>query len=482
MHGDFSRLVFRPDRHFSAVLAQQGRVQLDSDANEQALLHLHLTRTLARDLVGPHGGPRGAAGFGLRYQAKGREPANLEISPGRYYVDGILLDATRPVPGSPVPDGQSQDDRSQGDPGEPTAPASAPAAVPAPRGWTYWDQPDAYRDRENDLDHLPDPPFLAYLRVWETLVTAVQDPAIRESALGVTLPDTTVRARVAWQVLPLSTKDGFDPGREVNPDQLRAAFDRWVAGARPTAQLAARTDEPPSSEEPCLVAPESRYRGPENQLYRVEVHRGGRVGDQRPPTFTWSRENGSVVFGVRSVAGAWVTLTTLGRDGKLGLDVGDWVEVLDDASAARGVASPLLRVEDVDTEASRVRLSGEPPAGVGRTAARHPFLRRWDHQATGVRGAPQADEGALRVQEGSWIDLEDGVQVWFAKGGSYRTGDYWLIPARTLTGEVEWPRDARGRALLQDPHGVRIHYAPLAWVRGPDQVDDLRRQFPPLAT
>ncbi|SHF10008.1 DUF6519 domain-containing protein [Streptoalloteichus hindustanus] len=473
MHGDFSRLVFRPDKRYSAVLAQQGRVQLDSDANEQALLNLHLARTLTRDLVGPHGGPRGAAGFGLSYQPKGKDPANLEISPGRYYVDGILVDSSRPVPGQAVADPTPQD-----------APADTgnPAAAPAPAGWTYWDQPDAYRGRENDIDHLPDPPFLAYVRVWEALVTAVQDPAIRESALGVTLPDTTVRTKVAWQVLPLSKKDGFDPGGDAGPDQVRAAFERWVGAARSTGRLAARTDEPPSTEDACLVAPDSRYRGPENQLYRVEVHRGGRVGGPKPATFTWSRENGSVVFGIRAVAGVWVTLTALGRDGKLGLDVGDWVEVLDDAAVARDLASPLLRVEDVDTEAGRVKLSGEPPAGVARDAARHPFLRRWDHRATGLRGAPQADEGALRVQEGGWIDLEDGVQVWFAKDGVYRTGDYWLIPARTLTGEVEWPRDSRGRPLLQEPHGVHVHYAPLAWVQGPTQVVDLRRQFPPLAT
>ena len=34
MHADISRITFRPDRHYSAVIAQQGRVQLDADANE----------------------------------------------------------------------------------------------------------------------------------------------------------------------------------------------------------------------------------------------------------------------------------------------------------------------------------------------------------------------------------------------------------------------------------------------------------------
>jgi hypothetical protein len=34
VRGDFSRITFRPDRHYSAVLMQQGRVSLDSDWNE----------------------------------------------------------------------------------------------------------------------------------------------------------------------------------------------------------------------------------------------------------------------------------------------------------------------------------------------------------------------------------------------------------------------------------------------------------------
>ena len=35
MKGDFSRETFDRARHYSAVLLQQGRVQLDADWNEQ---------------------------------------------------------------------------------------------------------------------------------------------------------------------------------------------------------------------------------------------------------------------------------------------------------------------------------------------------------------------------------------------------------------------------------------------------------------
>ncbi|MBC6461725.1 DUF6519 domain-containing protein [Actinomadura sp. HBU206391] len=469
MEGDFSRSTFRPDKRYSAVLAQQGRVQLDADANEQAAIQLHLARTLAADVIGAHGGPQGAAGFEIEYvNPRDQEPADLRIGDGRYYVDGILVDATRPTPLEVVPSRGDDDDA------EPEPPEGEWT-------WTYWDQPDAYRDAERDGHRLPGRfPFLVYLKVRERLVTALQDPEIRESALGAAMPDTAARAKVTWQVLPLRLKSTEDPV---------TAFDDWVAEqTAEQAFLAARSERPARVEDdPCVLPPDVRYRGPENQLYRVEVHRGGSVrrpggsrSSRKGATFKWSRENGSVAYAIDSVDGAWVTLAAFGRDDKLDLHVGDWVEVGDDASAMADEPAPLLEVEEVDVSGRRVRLSDEPADDRGRIAARHPLLRRWDHRRASGRDAPDLDQGAVTISEGDWVDLEDGVQIWLRQGGEYRAGDHWLIAARTLTGEVEWPRDATGRALLRPPEGIRDHYAPLAWVTQSDEVQDLRHLFGPL--
>jgi len=64
------------------------------------------------------------------------------------------------------------------------------------------------------------------------------------------------------------------------------------------------------------------------------------------------------------------------------------------------------------------------------------------------------------------------VQVQFALliDVNYRSGDYWLIPARVATGSVIWPQDtwtdprgvAQNAPALRPPDGVRHHYAPLA--------------------
>src|SRR5262249_3390335 len=58
------------------------------------------------------------------------------------------------------------------------------------------------------------------------------------------------------------------------------------------------------------------------------------------------------------------------------------------------------------------------------------------------------------------LELEDGIQVVFDSAPQdghpprYRSGDYWLIPARAATGDIEWPRDGNGKPLSRPPHGT----------------------------
>src|SRR5829696_7420620 len=117
MRGDFSRDTFDPRRHYSRVLMQQGRVQLDADWNEQGAILLHAVRTLARDVFGAHAGPRDVLGFEIitdatpdahlkidRFEADpGRRKVLMDalaegdavIGPGRYYVQGVLVESYR---------------------------------------------------------------------------------------------------------------------------------------------------------------------------------------------------------------------------------------------------------------------------------------------------------------------------------------------------------------------------------------------------
>ena len=57
MKGDFTRLTFDKKKHYRGVLMQQGRVQLDSDWNEQVQIAEHRYSTFFGDFVGQSGAP-----------------------------------------------------------------------------------------------------------------------------------------------------------------------------------------------------------------------------------------------------------------------------------------------------------------------------------------------------------------------------------------------------------------------------------------
>jgi len=454
MKGDFSRDSFDPHRHFTQVLMQQGRVQLDADWNEQVAILQHYLRTLAADLIGPFGGPAAHFGFGVvtdpaaveamtdrhgrpltteRVDAikKRLADGDFVIGTGRYYVDGFLCENDEPG--------------------------------------TFGEQLGYPFDADTTLEELRGTNgFLLYLDVWERHLSAAESPDLLEVALGG--PDTASRAQLVWQV------------RVLRGDAALACQDVGTLTRPAPPLLRARAAQPATQPDACVIDPAARYRGAENQLYRVEIRRGGPARaagtTAAGATFTWSRENGSVVFPVTNLAEdsrageTTVTLASLGRDRRAGLAPGEWVEVVDDASVLRGAAEALRQVDRIDADELTVVLAGLGTSGTGRDPALHPVLRRWDHDAS---DPDRSDGGALLVTESAaagtgWIDLEDGVQIQFpapAVGGphDYRTGDYWLIPARTATGDVVWPRVQSGDDVeweARAPHGVEHHYAPLA--------------------
>jgi Family of unknown function (DUF6519) len=441
MNGDFSRVTFDQGKHYSSVLLQQGRVQLDADANEQAALGLYHLRAALADIIGPYAGwPTDSFKISLKQGPK-NELTDLLVGPGHYYVDGILCE-------------NDADDVS------------------------YLHQPDLFPgDGEYPLPAAF--PFVVYLRVFERLVNAVQDPAIREIALGDNGPDTAARGQVVWQVLTATTIPGTTKpvSKNNSPESVRKA---WVSRPAKTVTIMAKGKQPsPQDSDPCITSPAARYRRAENQLYRVEIHSGGTAGTA---TFKWSRDNGSVLFPISDISGDEVTVPALGRDPSLGLAVEDWVEIIDDRYPVRSKSDPLRQVKSVEPVNMLVKLDAAPSADTGQNRDLHPFLRRWDQQAPvpASSGPPLADDNALLVVEkdaaDQFIDLEDGVQIQFqASNGTYMRGDYWLIPARTATGDVEWPKiQGTTDPAERPPDGVAEHFAPLALVEDLDKVFDLR--------
>jgi len=454
MKGDFTRDTFDPANHFSRVLMQQGRVQLDADWNEQTAILLHYLHTLAKDLLGPYAGPIGDD-LGFTITPTGNGSGDWNIGPGRYYVGGILVENERRL--------------------------------------LYTEQPGYRHFAETiQIGNLNQAPLLFYLDVWERHITFVQDDAIREVAIGGA--DTCSRAQVMWQVKAVVPPHSL--GEPANP--FDSTFDDLLKGYLPVERklprVSARAKMVKSTTDVCVVSPESRYRGVENQLYRVEVHTVPPEGTdtESKGTFKWSRENGSVVFPIRSVtvdtgsSTVRVVVEHLGRDQRLSLKSGDWVELTDDDIAMSEGAGVMGRVTEVEAEALTVTL--ELPQVVTadwlpatEVPNKHPLLRRWDQT-----GDLMASEGALPIvgsdaPEDGWIDLEDGVQVRFFEDGAYKVGDYWLIPARVATGDVEWPSDVddKGNSVpsAREPNGPRHYCAPLYYVQKDHTGVDCRYQI-----
>ena len=95
MKADLTRDTFDPRNHFRHVLAQQGRVQLDAELNEQSTLDARLHDTTTADIAGDCGGPADGAGFGM--SAIAGQPGDFLLTAGRYYVDGIQCELEQPV-------------------------------------------------------------------------------------------------------------------------------------------------------------------------------------------------------------------------------------------------------------------------------------------------------------------------------------------------------------------------------------------------
>src|SRR5262245_25305998 len=436
MKGDFLRDTFDSKKHYARVLMQQGRVQLDADWNEQQASVLHHLRMLTVDLIGEHW----AAGDGFKLQ-NDSQANDFLIGDGRFYANGILCENESPL--------------------------------------TYTNQIGVAKLRGNKA-------YLAYLDVWERHITSIEDDSIREVALGGA--DSCTRAKVVWQVkaLPLTDHEreklsGLDEKLSKQLSKLCETLLSKVARSKEPS-LAARIDPGQQVEDAQVTPPASKYRGAENQLYRVEIHSGGPADDA---TFKWSRNNGSI-------ATSW--LGSAGNDLKVrntrGFVAGNWAELTDDNSELLGKPGALVHIVKVEDDVLSIDPAETLPARSKFPV--NPKIRRWDQLASDAISLADDNAVPLQVAIGrpttnlsDWIDLEDGIQVKFSSGSEYRTGDYWLIPARVATGNIEWPQDDKLNPQPLPPRGIDHFHAPLGIVhlnRGKvTQIQDCRCVVKPVS-
>jgi hypothetical protein len=508
MTGDFTRDTFRPLRHFSAVRQQQGRVHLDADWNEQVDIGHHIARVTSRDVIGPTGMPEEAPGFLISPAS-----ADLLIGFGRAYVDGVLVENEASVTKLAKVSGAGANtiwEVTQGPrlllnqwigpaPTGPAAPVSQVAAIEAPQ------QGDNGRQRVRFSQALagvaidvvaltsallqPDLPgatlpaangfYLAYIDLWEREITALEDATIAETALGGI--DTAIRTRVVWQVKFFSLAAAIANGQVGNPPVCKSFAPGWSPDPASALKIAAYADQALAAANPCELPAEGGYRSLENHLYRVEIHKGGVQGADEI-FLKWSRDNAIHRTRLLDVVDKSLLVEDTGRDDATAIVADDWLELKDEGRILRGEPGFFIEIEEVAGTRLGIRTilhpdtlqpvvqAGEPDAAVLPKAG---LLRRWEG------GAP------TKVTPGQPFALENGLAVKSLAGADKaRIGDYWLIPARSLTAAVEWPKDpATGDSQALPPQGVKHRFCPLAIVEksaGGFTVSDCRPIFPPL--
>lgn len=255
------------------------------------------------------------------------------------------------------------------------------------------------------------------------------------------------------KTLPLQNESTLLDDKEIQSAVINSKWDTWHKKLQPENRglLMAQAKKPINngdSQDPCIISPDASYRGAENQLYRVEIHKGGRGWDRKKEnlnnaaTFKWSRNNRSVVAKWLSNNGNDLIVSGI-RDRALGFTPGQWVELTDDALELRGESGTLVRLVKVEGGTLTIDPATVTGPATGNkisipSTLENPKVRCWDQQET---GNVTLQNGAVPVHEGAWQDLEDGIQIQFQPPGKepamYRPGDYWLIPARTITGDVD---------------------------------------------
>jgi hypothetical protein len=449
MGGDYTRFTFDPVKGFSGALKQQGRVSLDSNANEFEEILDRRDRAETYDTFGQAVYPLTTPdAFKIAVGAGGE----LTIGQGRMYVDGILSECF----GDMIDPANTNFDEHMND-------------LVGKDPLFYTKQPFFYtKPPFPDLSATPGVINLVYLDVWQREVTVFEDYALREIALNG--PDTDTRVQTAWQVKVMG--DPVD-------DNCAAPSAAWTALIAPsTGRLTATATPAPPAPGPCVISPAGGYTGLENRLYRVEVHTAGTVDGATKATFKWSRDNASLAARVLSTTqitptDAVITVGSTGRDSWMRFEFGDHIELLDDnvefSMRETGTGGIMAKVTSVNHATGEIHVDQDLTA-LPIVAGRHPRIRRWD--------IASAIEPFVRdTSNGVAIPLENGITVTFGPSAAdtLHAGDYWVFAARTADGSID-------ELMKQPPRNILHHFAKLALVASgnpPVVLSDCRTPWPP---
>lgn len=452
MPSDISRTS--DEQLYHGVVTQQGRVILDRDFNALRETIDARIDADALDFVGPCGTPDNGFEIGpLTTPASpplwtppapltlpGSNSYDFSISPGTMYVGGQRAVFASRAAGQAIQ-------------------------------YSYFDQPDWIS---------PDPPSPAptqefiYLHMLEHEVSAVEDPELKDVALGG--PDTTQRLRLVKRVkrLPVTHTDcAAALADAVNIWQTQGlAFDPDAMRLLSQATLMVTYSDPTPQASQCEPVAQGGYLGADNQLFRVQISDGGIPGG--PPCLIWGCDNASTLYRARATDSTTLALSQPPVDQFHVLQPGQVVEVLRAAlvinveydgsipsvAAARGFISTVAKMSD-----SLTLILNDPLTQdylLDTQANRPLFVRVWQNQITDF--TPDGKTlYALDYVDGSSTGVQ--VQIGPSSGGPPQPapiGAYWMFAVRPSTPQEVYPE----RYLIspQPPDGPKQWICPLGTI------------------
>lgn len=437
MKGDISADFHAPEKRYSGVRAQQGRVLTDGDFNAAMDVVDDAMEALVRSLICAAGTPDGGFGISAPVQAEVVLPDetsvstyDLTISPGSFVLGGKALVLRQAVQFLTQPDWLSQL-------------LDSGVLPPAPV------------DGRTDL---------VYLESIVQPVRALEDREIQERALGSADTTTRLRPQLKVRIEPDTVDECV-----VAMEGLRAT----LAGTGGTfsddgtellsnARLSVSLSAPGDALDPCAPRTISGYLGAENQTIKVML--------TRPEFFVWAYDHGEPLYRVQIDQDEVVFLTPP-RDPVLYpgtdqvIEILPWDALLPNREKSAAPLGHLARLTgEYDPAENRIAYDGSlpsdwqdwldqlPNALLGRddVPPRYFYARIWR--------AP--DGGGVDQPAGAGVALDQtGIELTFS--GTGFAGDYWTASFRPDAPALVVPwglLDAPGLP----PTGPRRFYAPLA--------------------
>lgn len=463
---DISRFLLQPNKHYSSLHMQQGRVLVDSDWNERAAIEAEDLRATILDVICARGTPND--GFLITLS---EDPApdpeietpdgeyetyDFQLAGGSYYLGGLRLVIDDP-PGMETFLGQSD--------------------------WLQVTSSGAYMPARPEPDEGENTRFdLVYLHAWEQPVTAIEDRELVEVALGGRDTSTRIKRMRRFMVTTVESDDCPTAFAELVTqleESGKASFSADSGELVSNGRLRVVAASVPNLEDPCADPTASGYVGADNQTIRVELRPG--VEPEHDGKLIWGFDNASTLHRVQ-VDGTTVSLLTTPQDLAAMPRAGQVVEFLqwgaklpngEKVAEAQGLLTVVtsgydpktrqLEIEDVAALADWNAWLGlhpehynpDDPSGTEQ----YLYMRVWDRGSEPVESAAEAE---IDYEIGEPIDLANtGLQVIVEAVG--KTGDFWIVAARPSTPEVVTPWDLNGETGVA-PHGPRRFYAPLGLI------------------